>query len=136
MEDYEAVLACGGELQGMALVAKDLDGTLSVEQTDHMVRGGSYRPWHRRRGDRAGRPAALGDDSAIGAALGAGTGKLLHHKSSEKIGEQAGRDDPARRRGLDRYLLEVRGRRRIEPAVTRAVKKTVGEAEGRATSRP
>ena len=39
-EDYHAVLGCGGDLQGMALIAKDLEGELSVEQTDHMVREG------------------------------------------------------------------------------------------------
>ena len=40
-EDYDAVLDCGAHLQGMALVAKDLEGNLSVEETDHMVREGA-----------------------------------------------------------------------------------------------
>jgi hypothetical protein len=36
--DYEAVLACGGYLHGAAVISKDLDGNLSIEQTDHLVR--------------------------------------------------------------------------------------------------
>ena len=75
-------------LQGMALIAKDLEGNLSVEQTDHMVR--------EERGPRRCRLAIglaappLLAATAIGAALGAGTGKLVHHKAADKISEQAG----------------------------------------------
>ena len=53
--------------------------------------------------------------TAIGAAMGAGAGELLHHKAADKLGEQAGRDDPARRRRPDRRLLALRGRRRSSP---------------------
>ena len=31
-EDYESVVNSGADLQGIALVAKDLEGNLSVEQ--------------------------------------------------------------------------------------------------------
>ncbi len=40
-EDYNAVLDSGGHLQGAVVVSKDLEGNLSVEQTDHMVREGA-----------------------------------------------------------------------------------------------
>jgi arylsulfatase len=40
-DDYGAVLACGGYLHGAVVVSKDLQGNLSVEQTDHMVREGA-----------------------------------------------------------------------------------------------
>ena len=40
-DDYEAVLASGGYLHGAVVVSKDLEGNLSVEQTDHMVREGA-----------------------------------------------------------------------------------------------
>jgi len=33
-EDYEAVLNCGAEIMGAVVVSKDLEGNLSVEQTD------------------------------------------------------------------------------------------------------
>ena len=81
---------CGGQLQGVVVVSKDLEGELSVERD---------RP-HGREG-AAGLGAvgfAVGlfappllAATAIGAALGAGAGKLLHHKT--------GRQDRASRRG-------------------------------------
>ena len=40
-DDYEAALASGGYLHGAVVVSKDLQGELSVEQTDHMVREGA-----------------------------------------------------------------------------------------------
>ena len=40
-DDYEAVLASGGYLHGAVVVSKDLQGNVSVEQTDHMVREGA-----------------------------------------------------------------------------------------------
>ena len=40
-QDYEAVRRCGGYLDGAVVVSKDLEGNLSVEQTDHMVREGA-----------------------------------------------------------------------------------------------
>ena len=128
VEDYEAVLACGGELQGMALVAKDLDGTLSVEQTDHMVREGAAGLGIAGLAIGLAAPPLLAT-TAIGAALGAGTGKLLHHKSSEKIGEQAGETIPLGGAGLIVAYSKSEAET-VEPAVTRAVQKTVGEAEG------
>ena len=40
-QDYEAVLGCGSYLHGAVVVSKDLEGNVSVEQTDHMVREGA-----------------------------------------------------------------------------------------------
>jgi hypothetical protein len=40
-EDYNAVLDSGASLHGAAVVAKDLEGNVSVEQPDHMVRAGA-----------------------------------------------------------------------------------------------
>ena len=68
--------------------------------------------------------------TAIGAAMGAGAGKLLHHKTSEKIEEQAGQTIPIGGAGLIvAYSHEEAAQ--VEPAVTRAVEKAIGEAEGR-----
>ena len=127
-EDYEAVLACGGELQGMALIAKGLDGELSVEETDHMIR------------EAAGGLGAVGfavglaappllAATAVGAAIGAAGGGLLHHKAGGKIGEQAGETIPLGGAGLIVAYSRSEAEQ-IEPAVTRAVQKTIGEAEG------
>ncbi len=128
-DDYNAVHDSGAHLQGMALIAKDLQGNLSVEETDHMVREGT---------------AALGGvglavglvapplllSTAIGAALGAGAGELVHHKAAEKIGEQAGETIPLGGAGLI-VVYSKSEAERIEPAVTRTVKQVKGEAEGR-----
>ena len=127
-EDYEAVLNSGGELQGAVVVAKDLEGSLSVEQTDHMVREGAEGL------------AAVGfvvglfappllAATAIGAALGAVGGKALHKKTGSKIEEQAGETIPIGGAGLI-IAYEHEQAEKIEPAVTRAIKKVVGEAEG------
>ena len=43
-DDYEAVLNCGAEIMGAVVVSKDLEGNLSVEQTDHMVKEGAEGP--------------------------------------------------------------------------------------------
>jgi uncharacterized membrane protein len=128
-EDYEAVRNSGAHLQGMALVAKDLEGELSVEETDHMVREGA--------GALGGVGLAIGlaappllATTAIGAALGAGAGKLVHNRAAEKISEQAGETIPLGGAGLI-VVYSKSEADRVEPAVTRAVQKQKGEAEGR-----
>jgi uncharacterized membrane protein len=128
LEDYESVLGCGGYLHGAVVVTKDLEGELDVQQTDHMVREGA-----------AGLGAIgfvvglfappLLAATAIGAVIGAGTGKLLHHRTAEKLEEQAGATIPIGGAGLIvAFPRSAAGK--VEPAVTRAVTKAVGEAEG------
>jgi hypothetical protein len=97
-DDYEAALASGGYLHGAVVVSKDLEGDLSVEQTDHMVREGA-------------------------------AGKALHHRTENKLEEQAGETIPLGGAGLIlAYPHTAAGT--VEPTVTRAVTKVVGEAEG------
>jgi arylsulfatase len=127
-EDYDAVLACGGHLQGAVVVTKDLEGTLSVEETDHMVREGAEGLGAVGFAVGLFAPPLLAA-TAIGGALGAGAGKMLHHKTTDKLGEQAGATIPLGGAGLivaySRSEAET-----VEPAVTRAVQKVIGEAEG------
>ncbi len=40
-EDYNAVFDCSVHLLGAVVVSKDLEGNLTVEQTDHMVAEGA-----------------------------------------------------------------------------------------------
>lgn len=127
-EDYEAVLNCGVRLWGAVVVSKDLEGQLSVEQTDHMVEEG------------AAGLASVGfvvglfappllAATAIGAGLGAVGGKLLHKRSGSKIEKAAGETIPIGGAGLIvAYPHKVADK--VEPAVTRAIQKAVGEAEG------
>ena len=122
-DDYEAVLGSGGYLHGAVVVSKDLEGNLTVEQTDHMVREGAV-------GFAVGlfAPPLLAA-TAVGAAIGAGAGKLLHRKTENKLEQQAGATIPRGGAGLIvAYPHSAAGK--VQPAVTRAVSKAVGEAEG------
>jgi arylsulfatase len=128
-EDYEAVLGFGAEIMGAVVVSKDLEGNLSVEQTDHMVKEGAE--------GLAGVGFVVGlfappllAATAIGAVVGAGAGKVLHNKTGSKIEEAAGETIPIGGAGL--IVAYNHGQAgTIEPAVTRAIQKVVGEAEGR-----
>jgi arylsulfatase len=67
--------------------------------------------------------------TAIGAALGAVGGHALHKKTGSKIEEAAGETIPIGGAGLIvAYHRDVA--EQVEAAVTRAVKRVVGEAEG------
>jgi uncharacterized membrane protein len=68
--------------------------------------------------------------TAIGAVIGAGAGKVLHKKTESKIEEAAGETIPIGGAGLI-VAFERDQADTIEPAVTRAIKQVVGEAEGR-----
>jgi arylsulfatase len=128
-EDYEAVLACGARLWGAVVVSKDMAGELSIEQSDHMVEEGAV--------GLGGVGFVVGlfappllAATAIGAALGAVGGKALHRKTGSKIEEVAGETIPIGGAGLIvAFKHEDAGT--VEPAVTRAIEKVVGEAEGR-----
>lgn len=128
MQDYEAALGCGGHLRGAAVVSKDLQGELSVEQTDHMVREGAAGLGAVGFAVGLFAPPLLAA-TAVGAVIGAGAGKLLHHKTASKLEEQAGPTIPVGGAGLIvAYPHSAAGK--VEPAVTRAIKKVVGQAEG------
>lgn len=127
-EDYDAVLNCGAHLQGAALIGKDLNGELSVDETDHTVREGAEGLGAVGFAVGLFSPPLLAA-TAVGAALGAAGGDLLHHRISGKLGEQAGETIPLGGAGLIvAYSHSEAGA--VEPAVTRAVQKTIGEAEG------
>ena len=82
-DDYEAALASGGYLHGAVVVSKDLEGNLSVEQTDHMVREGAEGLGAVGFAVGLFAPPLLAA-TAVGAAIGAGAGKLLHHRTDEQ----------------------------------------------------
>ena len=113
---------------GAVVVSKDLEGNLSVEQTDHMVKEGAeglagvgfvvglFAP-------RSWRPPRSAPWSAQAA------GKVLHKKIGSKIEEAAGETIPIGGAGLI-IAYQHEEAETVEPAVTRAIKKVVGEAEG------
>src|SRR6516162_5460860 len=98
-DDYKAVLASGGYLHGAVGFAVGLFAPPLLAAT------------------------------AIGAVIGAGAGKLLHHRTASKLEEQAGATIPIGGAGLI-VAYPQSAAAKVEPAVTRAIKKVVGEAEG------
>ena len=127
-EDYESVLTSGGYLHGAVVVSKDLDGTMSVQQTDHMVREGAAGLGAIGFAVGLFAPPLLAA-TAVGAAMGAAAGKLLHRRTENKLEQQAGQTIPLGGAGLIvAYPHSAAGK--VEPAVARAVTKVVGEAEG------
>ena len=128
MEDYESVLGCGGYLHGAVVVTKDLEGNLDVQQTDHMVREGAAGLGAVGFAVGLFAPPLLAA-TAIGAAIGAGAGKLLHERTTKKLEEQAGATIPIGGAGLI-VAYPLSAAEKVEPAVTRAVTRAVGEAEG------
>ena len=109
-------------------IAKDLEGNLSVERDRSHGSRGSGGPRRRRVGVGLAAPPLLAT-TAIGAALGAGGGKLLHHKTADKIGEQAGETIPLGGAGLI-VVYSHSEADQVEPAVTRAVKQVKGRGRG------
>ena len=99
-DDFESVRHSGGYLHGATVVSKDLEGNLSVEQTDHLVREsargmatvgfvmGLFVP-----------PLVLAS-TAVGAATGAGMGMLLHCLTAHELKERAGATIPIGGAGL------------------------------------
>ena len=112
MEDFQAVKACGADLVGQAVIAKDLEGTVTVEVHDTAVKtltkrlGGAgfivglFAP-----------PLLIA--TAVGAAVGAGVGEVVHKKIEAGIRDSAGGGHPHRGRwppGRIPPCLEQRGR--------------------------
>ncbi len=98
-EDYDSALNCGERLWGAVVVSKDLEGNLTVEESDHAVEEGAA--------GFAGVGFVVGlfappllAATAIGAALGAVGGEALHKKLGKGIGEQAGDTIPIGGAGL------------------------------------
>lgn len=129
LEDYNAVLTSGAHLQGAVVVIKDLQGELTVEETDHMVAEGAAGLGAVGFAVGLFAPPLLAV-TAVGAAIGAGVGGLVHHKAAGKIGEQAGETIPLGGAGLI-VAYEKSEAEKVEPAVARAVQKVVGEADGK-----
>jgi len=127
-DDYEAVLASGGYLHGAVVVSKDLNGNLSIEQTDHMVREGAAGLGAVGFAVGLFAPPLLAA-TAVGAVIGAGAGKLLHHRTADKLEKQAGETIPIGGAGLI-VAFPHSAAPKVVPAVTRPIKKVVGQAEG------
>ncbi|HEX2551725.1 MAG TPA: hypothetical protein VHK64_09040 [Nocardioidaceae bacterium] len=128
-DDYQAALACGAYLHGAIVVAKDLTGKVSVEQSDHFVR------------EMAQGLGTVGFltglvvfplvplTTGFGAALGGFLGEALHLATETKVKGQAAATIPL---GCAALILAYprSSADAVEPAVTRAVIKVTGEGSG------
>ena len=128
-DDYRAALACGAYLHGAIVVAKDLTGKVTVEQSDHMVR------------EMAQGLGTIGFltglvvfpliplTTGLGAAMGGVLGEALHLATETKVKGQAGTTIPL---GCAALILAYprSSAGTVEPVVTRALTKVTGEAHG------
>ncbi len=125
-DDFEAVQACGAPLLGLVVVSKDLDGTMDIEQHDHIVKEGAMAL------GGAGFVVGLFAPpllvaTAVGAVVGAGVGKIAHRKVESALEQQAEETIPIGGAGLI-VVYEHKHAETVEAAVKRPIKKVIGEA--------
>jgi uncharacterized membrane protein len=125
-DDFEAVRACGAPLLGIVVVSKGLDGSMEIEQHDHIVKEGAEVV-----GGAGFIVGLLAPPilvaTAVGVVIGAGVGKIAHKKVETALEAQAEQTIPIGGAGLI-VVYDHQHAEAIEPAVTRAIKRVVGEA--------
>jgi uncharacterized membrane protein len=125
-EDFDAVQACGAPLLGLVVVSKGLDGTMEIEQHDHIVKEGAEVVGGA--GFIVGLLAPpLLVATAVGVVVGAGVGKIAERKVESALEAQAQETIPIGGAGLI-VVYEHEHTAVVEAAVTRAIKKVIGEA--------
>jgi uncharacterized membrane protein len=129
--DYEAVLKCDADYDGVVVITRDLEGKMTVEMTDHLKKGGAkalggagfvvglFAP-----------PLLL--STVFGAAIGAGLGKVAHNKIKSQIEKSAEDTIPWGGAGVI-VAYPHESAEAIDKAISHALKKIVGEAEGSKT---
>ena len=128
-QDYEAVMDADVKIDGAVLVNRDHAGEMHVEDTDHMAKEGAevlggvglvvglFAP-----------PLLLA--TAVGAAAGGVLGELAHTEVKSRIEKQA--FDSIPRGGAGVIIAYPRSSADgIDKVVTHALKKAVGEADGK-----
>src|SRR5512133_471897 len=86
--DDEAVVNSGAKIDGAVCITRDLQGNTTVEQTDHMAKGGAKVLGGAGFVIGLAAPPLLAA-TAIGAAAGGALGKVARSKMKSKIEEQA-----------------------------------------------
>jgi uncharacterized membrane protein len=127
--DYEAVVNSGAEIDGAVCITRDLEGNTSVEQTDHLAKGGAKVLGGAGLVIGLAAPPLLAA-TAIGAAAGGALGKAASSKVKSQIEEQAEQTIPWGGAGV--IIAYPRSSAEdVDKTVTHALKKVVGEAEGK-----
>ncbi len=127
--DYEAVKQAGVKLEGVICVSRDHAGQLHVEESDHLARKGAEAL------GAAGLIVGLFAPplliaTAVGAVVGGALGDLAHHEVKKKIERQAFDTIPFGGAGLI-VAYPRSSADGVDQAVTRSLKKAVGEADGK-----
>ena len=125
-EDFEAVQACHAPLLGIVVVSKGLDGTMEIEQHDHIVKEGAEVV-----GGAGFIVGLLAPPilvaTAVGVVIGAGVGKIAQKKVESALEAQAEETIPIGGAGLI-VVYDHKHAATIEAAVSRPIKKVIGEA--------
>lgn len=127
--DYEAVVDAGVNIDGAVCVTRDLEGNTTVELTDHMARKGAKTAGGVGLVVGLFAPPLLAT-TAVGAAVGGALGHFAHSTVKSKIEEQAQDTIPWGGAGLIVAYPSPSGEG-VDAAVTHAMRKVVGEAEGK-----
>lgn len=129
LQDYRAALAGGAYTHGAVVISRDLDGTVAVEQSDHMVREVAQALGTV--GFLTGMfiPLLVPLTTATGAVVGGVLGEVLHMLTETKAKGQAASMLPL---GCAVLLLAYprSSAPTVEPLVRRAATKVTGEAQG------
>lgn len=128
-EDYRAALGCGAYLHCAFVVGKDLAGNVSVEQFDHLIREGAQG--FGTLGFFAGLvtlpllPVTTGVGAVIGGVLGEALHLVIHRQADEKAATMIPLGCAVLILGYPHSAAS-----QVEPVVTRAVTKVVGQGRG------
>jgi arylsulfatase len=128
-EDYRSALDSGVYLHGAIMVSKDLDGTVSVEVSDHLVKEAAQGLGTL--GFLSGLlfPPLLPVTTGVGATMGGVVGGAMHLLAGSKVKDQAAETIPL---GCAALILAYprASAGGVDAAVHRAVGRVTAEAEG------
>jgi uncharacterized membrane protein len=127
-DDFNAVNASGADLIGLVILDKDLEGNVSIDVEDHAVRTGAKKLGGAGFVVGLFAPPLLAA-TAVGAVIGAGVGKAAHRKIEAGIKASAEGAIPIGGAALI-AVYHPASSAAIEAAVTRAIKRSNGEATG------
>ena len=127
--DYDALVASGAKIDGAVCITRDLEGNTTVEQTDHMAKGGAKVLGGVGFVVGLAAPPLLAA-TAIGAAAGGLLGKAASSKVKSQVEQQAAETIPWGGAGLI-VAYPRSSAEGVDRAITHALKKVVGEAEGK-----
>ena|SRR5438034_3838409 len=127
--DYEALVDSGAKIDGAVCITRDLQGNTTVHETDHLARGGAKVLGGAGFVIGLAAPPLLAA-TAIGAAAGGVVGKAASSKVKSKIEEEAEQTIPWGGAGVI-VAYPRASADEVDKVVSRAVKKVVGEAEGK-----